>query len=69
MKIYLVTEIELNGLVEKIELLTLRAESHNPEGKFPIDRLRRSIHYHVTEWIQEIKKKPSHDPQREAQRA
>lgn len=56
MKIFLVTETELQALVEKIELLTLQAKDYTSDSYMPIDRLHRSIHYHVTEWVQEMKK-------------
>ena len=56
MRICIVTEKELNELVEKVELLTLQAEHHNNDSWAPMDQLRRSIHFHVVGWVREIKK-------------
>ena len=56
MKIYLITEKEFDELVQKIELLTLQAKDHHHEEWHPMDQLRRSIHYHVVGWVQEMKK-------------
>ncbi len=56
MKIYLVTEKDLTALVEKIEFLTLQAKEHDNDSWQPMDRLRRSIHFHVVGWVQDMKK-------------
>ncbi len=56
MRVYLINDKELEELVEKIELLTLQAKEQDKNYWAPMERLHRSIHYHVVGWVQQVKK-------------
>jgi hypothetical protein len=60
MKVYLVTELELKTLLERLELAKLRQMNfHAPTStihKSEIDDLHRIFHYVAVQWTQEVGK-------------
>lgn len=57
MKAIIVSETELNALLDRLELVSLRKATHWP-GQKPdsqeITEAHRAFHYEVTRWIQEV---------------
>jgi hypothetical protein len=51
----MVTEAELNQLVESLELAKLRMKDSSPSiNPTEIDAMHRQFHYHVVRWVQDV---------------
>ena len=54
-KVFMVTEAELNQLVESLELAKLRMKDSSPSiNPTEIDAMHRKFHYHVVRWVQDV---------------
>lgn len=59
MKAVIVTNVELNALLDRLELKKLQGPSayeaeHLGMTKEALDSVHRFFHYHVVSWIQEV---------------
>lgn len=53
MKVIMIRDEEAKALVDKLELIKLRAKEMGDDKRMSIDEMHRAFHYEVVCWLQE----------------